>query len=130
MKYNFTFMWNITSYSFLTGSLEPINDQFPNNSGFIAQSVSASHWYREVTGSNPIEVLTFSGFYIRNCINCVHNCQDHSLLDRLSNVTWQAVPKSCTTVTKTIFHVVTSQKGNNKFFDQVRQSIIRFKKVY
>ena len=22
-----------------------------------------SHWYREVTGSNPVEVLTFSGFY-------------------------------------------------------------------
>ena len=38
----------------------------------------ASHLYREVTGSNPVEVLTFSGFYIRNCINCVHNCEDHS----------------------------------------------------
>ena len=35
----------------------------PNVSGFIAQLVRASHWYREVTGSNPVEVLTFSGFY-------------------------------------------------------------------
>ena len=34
-----------------------------------------------VTGSNPVEVLTFSGFYIRSCINCVHNCEDHSLLN-------------------------------------------------
>ena len=25
--------------------------------------------------------LTFSGFYIHNCINCVHNCEDHSLLE-------------------------------------------------
>ena len=41
----------------------------------------ASHQYREVTGSNPVEVLNFSGFYLRNCINCVHNCEDHSLLD-------------------------------------------------
>ena len=30
---------------------------------FIAQLVRASHRYREVTGSNPVEVLTFSGFY-------------------------------------------------------------------
>ena len=35
----------------------------PNVSGFITQLVRASHWYREVTGSNPVEVLTFSGFY-------------------------------------------------------------------
>ena len=28
-------------------------------SGFIAQLVRASHWYREVTGSNPVEVLNF-----------------------------------------------------------------------
>ena len=52
-----------------------------NVSGFITQLVRASHRYREVTGSNPVEVLNFSGFYIRNCINCVHNCEDHSLLD-------------------------------------------------
>ena len=32
-------------------------------SGFIAQLVRVSHRYREVTGSNPVEVLTFSGFY-------------------------------------------------------------------
>ena len=37
-------------------------------SGFIAQLLRASHLYREVTGSNPVEVLTFSGFYIRYCI--------------------------------------------------------------
>ena len=33
-----------------------------------------------VMNANTIEVLTFSGFYIRNCINCIHNCKDHSLL--------------------------------------------------
>ena len=51
----------------------------PNVSGFKAQLVWASHRYREVTGSNPVEVLIFSGFCIRNCINCVNNCEDHSL---------------------------------------------------
>ena len=38
-------------------------NQIPTVSGFIAQLVIASHQYREVTGSNPVEVLTFSGFY-------------------------------------------------------------------
>ena len=46
----------------------------PNASGFIAQLVRVSHRYHEVTGSNPVEVLTFSGF-------CKHNCNDHSLLE-------------------------------------------------
>ena len=58
----------------------------PNVRGFIAQLVRASHRYREVTGWNPVEVLNFSGFYIRNYINCVHSCEDHSLLDFTSAV--------------------------------------------
>ena len=32
------------------------------DSGFIAQLVRASHRNREVTGSNTVEVLKFSGF--------------------------------------------------------------------
>ena len=35
-----------------------------NVSGFITQLVRALHQYREVMGSNPADVLTFSGFYI------------------------------------------------------------------
>ena len=38
----------------------------------------ASHQYREVTGSSPVEVLNFSGFFVCNCKNCDHNCEDHS----------------------------------------------------
>ena len=52
-----------------------------NATGFIAQFDRALHRYREVTGSNDVEFLTFSGFYIGNCITCIHNCEDHSLLD-------------------------------------------------
>ena len=52
----------------------------PNVSGFIAHLVRASHWYLEVTGSNSVEE-NFWGLHIRNCINCVHNCEDHSFLD-------------------------------------------------
>ena len=45
--------------------------------GFIAQLVRASHRNREVTGSNPVEVLNFQAS-LRNCKNCAHNCEDHS----------------------------------------------------
>ena len=45
--------------------IQDFNEKWPapNISGFIAQLVKASHRYREVTGSNPVEVLNFSGFY-------------------------------------------------------------------
>ena len=35
----------------------------PNVSGFTAQLVRALHRYREVYGSNPVDVLNFSGFF-------------------------------------------------------------------
>ena len=53
------------------------SNQLSYVSGFIAQLVTASHRYREVTGSNPVEVQAF----IRNCLNCVHNGDDQSLLE-------------------------------------------------
>ena len=37
----------------------------------------------EVTGSNPVEVLTLSGFDTQ-LLNCVHNCDDHGLLKNLN----------------------------------------------
>ena len=61
-----------------------------NVSGFIAQLVRASHQYREVMGSNPVEVLTFLAF-LCNCLNCVHNCDDHTLLDFKSAVQYMKV---------------------------------------
>ena len=41
----------------------------------------ASHRYREVTGSIPVEVLNFFQASLRNCKNCDHNCEDHSSFD-------------------------------------------------
>ena len=43
----------------------------------------ASHRYREVTGSSPVEVLNFFQASLRNCKNCDHNCEDHSSFDLL-----------------------------------------------
>ena len=45
----------------MTGSLEPTNPQLPTS--VVLLSWSVSHRYREVTGSNLIEVLNFSGFH-------------------------------------------------------------------
>ena len=74
--------------SFSTDWLLSTYDLFPapNDRRFIAQLVRASQHYCEVTGSNLVEVLNFTGFYIRNCITCVHNWEDHSLLDFKSTV--------------------------------------------
>ena len=41
----------------------------------------ASHRYREVTGSSPVEVLNVFQASLRNCKNCDHNCEDHSSFD-------------------------------------------------
>ena len=41
----------------------------------------ASHRYREVTGSSPVEVLNFFQASLRNCKNCDHNCEGHSSFD-------------------------------------------------
>ena len=55
----------------------------PNVSGFIAQLVRALHRYREV--QTPLKSWLFQAS-IRNCLNCVHKCDDHSLLDFKSAV--------------------------------------------
>ena len=44
----------------------------------------ASHRYREVTGSSPVEVLNFFQASLRNCKNCDHNCEDHPSFDIIS----------------------------------------------
>ena len=43
----------------------------------------ASHRYREVTGSSPVEVLNFFQASLRNCKNCDRNCEDHSSFEFL-----------------------------------------------
>ena len=49
--------------------------------GFIAQLVEHGTGIMEVTGSNPVEALIFSGFFpITKKINWKINCDDHSSL--------------------------------------------------
>ena len=43
----------------------------------------ASHRYREVTGSSPVEVLNFFQASLRNCKNCDHNCNFYNCVKKL-----------------------------------------------
>ena len=52
-----------------------------NISGFIAQLLRASHLYRKVTGSNPRWSPDFFRPLYPLLHNCVHNYEDHSLLN-------------------------------------------------
>ena len=56
----------------IVGSYVPVKER-----QWLHSSVGGAwHRYREVTGSNPVEVLNFFQASLRNCINCVH-CDDH-----------------------------------------------------
>ena len=63
LQYMKHFIYHFTSI--LHGLIRTHKWPSPNVSGFIAQLVRASHRYREVTGSNPVKLLTFSGFYMQ-----------------------------------------------------------------
>ena len=75
-------IWNIsyiTSHSFLTGSLDLRND------------LLSFSWLERRIGiarsrvQTPLETWLFQAS-ISNCLNCPHNCEDHSLLDFKSAV--------------------------------------------
>ena len=62
--------------NFFHGNIWTHNWPAPYVSGFKAHLVAHRTGNREVTGSNPVEVLDFFQASLRNCINCVH-CDDH-----------------------------------------------------
>ena len=75
-------------YSLTYLSREHMNPQLTcSQRQWLHSSVGrASHRYREVTGSSPVEVLNFFQASLRNCKNCDHNCEDHSSFDFISAV--------------------------------------------
>ena len=54
--------------------------------GFIAQLVEQGTGNAEVTGSNPVEALTFFRFVLSNCLNRKIYCDDHSSLSSTTAV--------------------------------------------
>ena len=81
--------WNISyiiSHSFLTGLLEPINDQLPTS---VASWLSWLEHRTSITRSRvQSKTLLKSWIFqasIHNCIHCIHICEDHRLLD-LGNI--------------------------------------------
>ena len=69
------------SPSSFTGTYEPKIDLLPTSVASYSSVGRASHRYREVTGSSPVEVLNLFQACLRNCKNCDHNCEDHSSFD-------------------------------------------------
>ena len=61
-SYMIHFIYHFIIVSFFTGPIRTHKWPAPNFSGFIAQLVRAPHPNRQITGSNPVEVLKFSGF--------------------------------------------------------------------
>ena len=72
---------NRNLHSFL--SREHMNPQLTcSQRQWLHSSVGrTSHRYREVTGSNPVEVQNFFQASLRNCINCVH-CDNYFFIFR------------------------------------------------
>ena len=82
MNWKFRYISYITSYSLLTGSLEPTNDHPPTS------VASLLGWLEHHTGIARSQVQTqlkswFFQALICNCLSCNHNCEDHSLLDTI-----------------------------------------------
>ena len=87
------FISYIINTHFFHGNIWTHNWPAPNVSGFIAQLAEHRTGNREVTGSNPLEVLNFFEASLRNWINCVH-CDDHFFIFTSATVaknmdTWQ-----------------------------------------
>ena len=70
------FISYIINTHFFHGNIWTHNWPAHNVSGFIAQLVEHRTTNREVTSSNPVEVLNFFQASLRSCKNCVH-CDDH-----------------------------------------------------
>ena len=71
------FIYRFIIDSFLTGPLEPTSDQLP------ASVASWLSWLERRTGvaGSRVQTLLKSWVFqtsLRNCKNCVHNCEDHS----------------------------------------------------
>ena len=83
VQYMKRFIYHFTS--FLHGLIRTHKWPAPNVSGFIAQLVRASHRYARSRVQTPLKSWLFQAF-VRNCLNCVQNCDDHGLLDFKSAV--------------------------------------------
>ena len=76
-SYMIHFIYHFIIVSFLMGPLEPTNDQLPTS---VASYLS---WLERRTGivrsrvQTPLKSWIFQAS-LRNCKNCVHNCEDHS----------------------------------------------------
>ena len=107
-------IFHINNFTFIPhGLLRTHKWPAANVSGFIAQLVRGSTDIARSRDLNPVEVLWFSGFYIRHCINYVHNCEDHSLLDFAAAVQYMKYSTYITSQTIFCFNSQTTYSWNS-----------------
>ena len=75
----------LTSYLIPHGLVRTHKWPTSNFRGFIARLERRTSVARSRV-QTPLKAWIFSRLYIRNYLNCVHNCEDHSLLDFKSAV--------------------------------------------
>ena len=78
-------LYQITQDSLLDSGFHTVDFRFqiPQEKVFFTALQKRDYltWGNQLLmGSNPVEVLNFfQASHLCNCVNCVHNCKDHSL---------------------------------------------------
>ena len=72
------FIYSLSSHHLSGYIWNSLNDQLPV--GLMAQLVERYTGIAEVMGSNPVQAWIFFRLNFRNCLSCVYNCDDLSLI--------------------------------------------------
>ena len=72
------FIYSLSSHHLSGYIYNSLNDQLPD--GLMAQLVERCTGIAEVMGSNPVQAWIFFRLNFRNCLSCVNNCDDLSLI--------------------------------------------------
>ena len=95
------FLWFIscTSFTFIsfTGTYKHITDQLPTSVASLLSWLEYRTGIARLQVQIPLKLLNFFSGFLRNCINCVHNCEDPSSIDFISIVLIWFI--SCTSFT-------------------------------
>ena len=88
-----------TSFTFIsfTGTYKHITDQLPTSVASLLSWLEYRTGIARLQVQIPLKLLNFFSGFLRNCINCVHNCEDPSSIDFISIVLIWFI--SCTSFT-------------------------------
>ena len=85
-------LYTSITFIFFTGAYKRIIDQLPTS---VASKLS---WLEHQGFKSRLSPEFFQASYWGNCINCVHNCEDHSSFDFISAVLIWFISYTSTTI--------------------------------